>query len=47
MYPEKTNLRSDHVAGWKKRLARISTVNRHFKDNGYLGLGKVYHATEG
>ena len=49
MYPEKTNLRSYHVAGWEKRLARISTVNRHFKDNGYLtlGLGKVYHATEG
>ena len=49
LYPEKTGLRSFHVAGWEKKLKGVSTLNNHLKSNGYqtLGLGKIYHDTAG
>lgn len=49
LYPEKTDLRSYHVSGWRKKLEGITTLNHHLKNNGYLslGLGKIYHGTAG
>ncbi len=49
LYPEFTKERTYHVTDWRKRWAGVTTLNQHFKANGYttIGLGKVYHGSGG
>lgn len=49
LYPEFTGERSFHVTSWRKRWAKIITLNQHFRTNGYnvVGMGKIYHASGG
>lgn len=49
LYPEYTGERTYHVTDWRKRWAKIVTLNQHFKANDYttIGLGKIYHGSMG
>lgn len=49
LYPELTRERTYHVTDWRKRWAGVTTLNQHFKANGYttIGLGKIYHGSGG
>lgn len=49
LYPEFTRERTYHVTDWRKRWAGVTTLNQHFKANGYttIGLGKIYHGSAG
>ena len=49
LYPEFTGERTYHVTDWRKRWAKIITLNQHFKAGGYttIGLGKIYHGSGG
>ena len=49
LYPERTNERTYHVTGWRKRWPRVVTLNQHLGAAGFqtIGLGKIYHGTGG
>jgi iduronate 2-sulfatase len=49
LYPEYTQERTYHVTDWRKRWHDVTTLNQHFKNNGYttVGVGKIYHGSRG
>lgn len=49
LYPEYTGERTFHVTDWRKRWAKVVTLNQHLTANGYttVGLGKIYHGSRG
>ena len=49
LYPEFTGERTYHVTNWRSRWKSVTTMNQHFKENGYttVGLGKIYHGSNG